>query len=153
MTKHLSPNMEMYLKTILRLDPPDGSGVRAKEIAASLGVTRPSVSEALRSLTARGLVVHPSYGAVRLSARGRRAATSVNHRFEVLRKFFAEILQVQEKIASRDACEIEHVVGAETLRQLTAFVEYATRTGETVNPIVSEFEKFLQEESTEPEGE
>lgn len=150
MPKHLSPNMEMYLKTILRLDPPDGSGVRVKEIATSLGVTRPSVSEALRSLTARGLVVHPSYGSVRLSARGRRAATSVNHRFEILRKFFAEILQVQENIATRDACEIEHVVGVETLRRLTAFVAYATRTGENASPIVAGFEKFLQEEGTEP---
>jgi DtxR family transcriptional regulator, Mn-dependent transcriptional regulator len=153
MIKHLSPNMEMYLKTILRLDPPDGSGVRVKEIATSLGVTRPSVSEALRSLTARGLVVHPSYGTVRLSVRGRRAATSVNHRFEVLRKFFADILQVEEKIASRDACEIEHVVGVETLRRLTAFVEYVARTGEGAHPIVPGFEKFLQEESAEPEGE
>jgi len=70
--KHLSPHMEMYLKTILSLEPSDASGVRVKEIAHALGVTKPSVSEALRLLTARGLVVHPSYGAVSLSARGRR---------------------------------------------------------------------------------
>jgi len=150
--KHLSPNMEMYLKTILRLEPSDGSGVRVKEIAESLSVTKPSVSEALRSLTARGLVVHPAYGVVRLSARGRRAATDISHRYEVLRTFFAEILRVDERIAAHDACEIEHVVGAQTLRRLTAFVVYATRRGADASPVVSGFEKYLLNESTGRRG-
>jgi Mn-dependent DtxR family transcriptional regulator len=144
--------MEMYLKTILRLDPPDGSGVRVTEIAESLGVTKPSVSEALRSLTARGLVVHPAYGVVRLSARGRRAATEIAHRFDVLRRFFAEILRVDERLAARDACEIEHVIGAQTLRRLAAFVVYATRRGADTSPVVAGFEKYLVNESRERAG-
>ena len=85
MTKPLSSNMEMYLKTILRLGA-DGRPVHVKAIAESLGVTMPSVSEALRSLKARGLVLHPSYGAVQLSARGRKLAEAINRRFEVLRQ-------------------------------------------------------------------
>lgn len=120
--------MEMYLKTILRLEPEGGEGVRVSEIARSLRFTRPSVSEALRSLRDLRLVVHPSYGEVRLSARGRRKAEEVLHRFEVLRRFFVEVLQVDQRTAERDACEIEHVVGPVTLKRLTAYVEYATRS-------------------------
>ena len=77
--KKLSPNMEMYLKTILRLGQ-DGRPVRVKAIAESMGVTMPSVSEALSILKSKGLVLHPSYGEVKLSARGERVAVAVNER-------------------------------------------------------------------------
>ena len=77
MNQKLSPNMEMYLKTILRLEK-DSSSVRVKAIADSLGVTMPSVSEALRNLKSRGLVEHSSYGEVKLSEDGRSVAAGVN---------------------------------------------------------------------------
>ena len=119
---HLSANMEMYLKTIRRLSP-DGRPVRVKEIAEALGVTMPSVSGALRTLRARSLVVHPAYGTVRLSARGKRIAAAVSRRFEILQRFFTDVLGVEAAAAARDACEIEHVVGADTLERLTAFLD------------------------------
>ncbi len=117
----------MYLKTILSLEPAGDGGVRVSEIAKSLHVTRPSVSEALRWLRTEGLVVHPAYGEVRLSARGRRKAAEILHRFEVLRQFFVDVLHVDQRTAEHDACEIEHVVGPVTLKRLTAYVECATR--------------------------
>ncbi|HUU45192.1 MAG TPA: metal-dependent transcriptional regulator [Acidobacteriota bacterium] len=119
---HLSANMEMYLKTIKRLSP-DGRPVRVKEIAQALGVTMPSVSGALRTLRARGLVVHPAYGTVRLSARGTRIAAAVNRRFAILQRFFTDVLGVDARTAARDACEVEHVVGADTLERLTVFLD------------------------------
>jgi DtxR family Mn-dependent transcriptional regulator len=118
----LSANMEMYLKTILRLSP-EGGPVRVKEIAEALGVTMPSVSGALRTLKSMGLVLHPAYGAVRLSARGNRVAAAVSRRFEVLKRFLTDVLGVDERTAVRDACEIEHVVGTDTLERLTAFLD------------------------------
>ncbi|MBD3299424.1 MAG: GntR family transcriptional regulator, partial [candidate division Zixibacteria bacterium] len=81
MAKNLSPNMEMYLKTVLRLGE-GGDQVRVKAISEALGVTMPSVSGALRQLKSKGLVHHPAYGAVKLTARGRRAAGDINQRYE-----------------------------------------------------------------------
>jgi len=52
---------------------------------------------------------------------------------------------VDQRIAARDACEIEHVVGPETLRRLTAFVEYATRGHTELQPVMSGFEEYLLE--------
>lgn len=143
MAKALSSNMEMYLKTIFRLGA-DGEPVRVKAIAESLGVTMPSVSEALRSLRARGLVVHPSYGAVQLSARGRRMAEAVNQRFEILQRFFTDVLQVSPRTASRDACEIEHVMGPETLQRLTAFLDYVQHCRMDVTGMIGHFHEYLQ---------
>jgi DtxR family Mn-dependent transcriptional regulator len=138
----LSPNMEMYLKTILRLGH-DTPAVRVKAIAESLGVTMPSVSEALRALRAKQLVEHSSYGEVKLTEEGRRVATSVNERFELLRTFFSKLLKLDEETADREACEIEHVVGEDTLGRLAAFVDWTTKQGEDVKDCLSRFHEYL----------
>jgi len=143
MSANLSPNMEMYLKTILRLGRTD-EPVRVKAIADSLGVKMPSVSGALRQLKAKGLVLHSAYGAVRLSARGRRAAGSVNQRYEVLRRFFTDVLNLDARAADRDACEMEHVVSPDTMRRLAAFLDYMTRCRLDVDKVVSHFHEFLE---------
>lgn len=141
-TDNLSPSMEMYLKTILRLEQ-SGSPVRVKAIADSLGVTMPSVSEALRALTAKGLVDHSSYGEVGLSEDGRRAAANVHERFELVRKFLTDMLRVDRETAEREACEIEHVVGEVTLTRLAAFVEWMTCHKTDIEDCMAGFHAYL----------
>ncbi|GAB4322159.1 MAG: hypothetical protein Kow0074_13520 [Candidatus Zixiibacteriota bacterium] len=143
MAKNLSPNMEMYLKTVLRLGQ-DGSQVRVKAISEALGVTMPSVSGALRQLKAKGLVHHPAYGAVKLTPRGRRAAGDINQRYEVLRRFFEEVLNLDARTADRDACEIEHVVSPKTLDRLIAFMDYVTRCRMDVQEVIAHFHEYLE---------
>jgi DtxR family Mn-dependent transcriptional regulator len=133
----------MYLKTILRLGHSD-EPVRVKAIADSLGVKMPSVSGALRQLKAKGLVLHPAYGSVRLSSRGRRAAGSVNQRYEVLRRFFTDVLNLDTRAADRDACEIEHVVSPDTMRRLAAFLDYMTRCRMDVDQVIRHFHEYLE---------
>ncbi len=142
MAAGLSPSMEMYLKTILSLAP-DRGPVRVKAISEALGVTMPSVSGALRALKTKGLVLHPSYGAVRLSARGCRTAMAVSRRFEVLRRFLTDVLHVDERTAARDSCLIEHVVGEDTLLRLTAFLDYTTHCRRDVAEVISHFHEYL----------
>ncbi len=143
MNKPLSSNMEMYLKTVLRLGA-DGQPVRVKAIAESLGVTMPSVSEALHSLKARGLVLHSSYGAVQLTARGKKLAVAINSRFEVLQKFFVEVLRLNPRTAAQDACEIEHVMGPETLARLTAFLDYMQHCRMDISSMIEHFHEYLE---------
>ena len=66
---------KMYLKAIYYLSA-DGAA-RPADIAAALGVSRPSVSRALTGLTRAGHAAHPPYGDVRLTPEGRRAALAV----------------------------------------------------------------------------
>jgi DtxR family Mn-dependent transcriptional regulator len=134
--------MEMYLKTILRLEK-DTSSVRVKAIADSLGVTMPSVSEALRNLKTRGLVDHSSYGEVKLSDEGRAVAADVNDRFELLQVFLSDMLRVDKKVAETEACEIEHVVGDDTMSRLTAFVEWMTHHQQDIAECVRKFHVYL----------
>ena len=142
MGSKLTSSKEMYLKTILRLGD-DGRPVRVKDIAGSLGVTMPSVSEALRSLKDKGLVLHPSYGEVKLSASGRRLATSVNDRFEVLQRFLVEVLRVEENIAEHEACEIEHVLGKDTFDRMTMFLDFLENCSRDTSDVFDHFRDYL----------
>lgn len=139
----LSSNMEMYLKTILRLGEAK-KPVRVKAIAESLGITMPSVSEALRTLKSKGLVLHPSYGEVKLSAQGRRLAEGVNNRFMVLQRFLVEVLKVDEEVAGVEACEIEHVVGPDTFERLTVYLDFLTHCQKDITHIKEHFHEYLE---------
>ena len=83
MSKSLTPNMEMYLKTIFEIDNA-GDRARVKAIAERLGVTMPSVSGAVENLQKRGLVQHTPYGDVRLTTKGRRVAREVKERNDTI---------------------------------------------------------------------
>lgn len=135
--------MEMYLKTVLRLEEAR-EPVRVKAIAKSLGITMPSVSEALRTLKRKGLVLHSSYGEVKLSAKGRRLAEGINGRFVALQRFLVEVLKVDEEVAAQEACEIEHVVGPDTFERLTAYLDFLTYCQKDVSHIKEHFHEFLE---------
>jgi DtxR family Mn-dependent transcriptional regulator len=115
-----------------------------KAIAESLSVTMPSVSEALRTLRSKGLVLHTSYGEVELSARGREVAEEINDRFKVLQRFLVEVLKVDEGVAEEEACEIEHVVGSDTFERLTAYLYFLNHCQKDLTNIVEHFHEFLE---------
>jgi DtxR family Mn-dependent transcriptional regulator len=144
MNEKLSPNMEMYLKTIFQLERVDAP-VSVKSIADSLGVTMPSVSEAVRNLKTKGLVEHVSYSKVRLSTNGRDLASGVDERFRSLRRFLVEVLKIDGAVAEMEACEIEHVVGQDTLGRLSAFVTWVKHhRPDDVDTCITGFHLYLE---------
>jgi DtxR family transcriptional regulator, Mn-dependent transcriptional regulator len=116
--------VERYLETIYEIDA-RGDEVRVKEIAGKLKVSNPSVSEMVDRLVSEGLVSHDKYMHIALTEKGRRVARGLDRKHEVIRRFFVDVLGVEEKIADRDACEIEHVISNETLNKLVGYLESA----------------------------
>ncbi len=123
MAVDLTPNMEMYLKTIFEIidsgDPP-----RIKVIADRLGVTMPSVSGAVETLHKRGFVGHSPYGKVALTKEGRKVARKVIERNNLIYRFLKEVLGLPEATAQKDACTLEHVVSRNTLGRFSQFLEF-----------------------------
>lgn len=117
----LTASQEDYLEAIYLVGEADGSA-RAAAVARRIGVRRPSVTAALRSLTAGGFVSHDPYGAVRLTRRGRLAARGVVRRHRVLHDFLTVLLGVPAREAERVACRMEHALPPGVLRRLDAFV-------------------------------
>lgn len=114
---------ERYLEAIYEVGEMAGGEVRVKDIAASLGVSKPSVSEMVDRLVENQLVTHDKYQHIKLTAKGRRIAKGLDRKHETIKHFFIDVLGVQEKVADKDACEIEHVISDVTLDKLVEYLE------------------------------
>ncbi|MFW8602038.1 metal-dependent transcriptional regulator [Desulfobacterota bacterium M19] len=115
----LSASQEDYLEVIFHLSR-NKRQARAKDIAQALKVSRASVTEALRGLSKRKLINYAPYEAISLTARGQRAALDVVQRHQALKNFFIRILAVDEDLADRSACRVEHAAPPEIIKRLTA---------------------------------
>jgi DtxR family Mn-dependent transcriptional regulator len=140
--KPLTPNMEMYLKTIYQIVD-EGSQPRVKTIADRLGVKMPSVTGALETLRARGLVSHDRYGDVQLTARGKKTARDVKGRNDLIEKFLLEVLKLPSDIAAQDACILEHVVSPVTLERLGSFLQFLRVCNRGADATIAHFEHWL----------
>ena len=93
--KPISASLEDYLEAIYKIREVQDS-VRPIEISRRLGVGRASVSEALRSLSNRGLVNYENYGVLTLTEKGEKVAQEVIFKHNILYDFFANILELDE---------------------------------------------------------
>ncbi len=118
----LSPSLEDYLEAIYILKEKKGF-TRVSEIADFLNVKMPSVNSALKILVEKGLVVHETYGYVSLTEKGEKKAKKVYSRHLILKKFFKDILGLDEKKAEEDACRIEHHISQESLEKLLKYIK------------------------------
>lgn len=118
----LTASLEDYLEAIYLISRKT-STVRVKDVAEHLKVREASVSEAVKRLAERGFLKHERYGVLVLTEEGEKAAREIYRRHQVLQQFFKEVLGVNEKIAYRDACAIEHTISKETLQKLVEFIE------------------------------
>ena len=113
---------EDYLEAVLELEQEHGT-VRLTDVARKVGVTKPSVSRAMKILQSDGYIHQETYGVIELTAKGRLKATQVYHRHKTLTTFLEDVLGVSAETAENDACRMEHILSPQTMEKLAAFVE------------------------------
>lgn len=118
----LSRKAEDYLEAILKITEQKGY-TRIRDITSALAVKPPSVVEMVKRLNEMGLVEYRKYDGVRLTPKGKEIAGVVKERHETIISFL-EIIKVSKKVASKDACIIEHELELETIEQLKKFVRF-----------------------------
>ncbi|MDR0820044.1 MAG: metal-dependent transcriptional regulator [Endomicrobium sp.] len=114
---NLSASLEDYLETIAVLKRKKAYA-RIGDIAKYLNVKSSSVNVAINFLIENELVVHEKYGYVDLTDKGEKIAWEVQRKHKILYKFLNTLLFIDSKVAEREACEIEHLVGVETIHKL-----------------------------------
>jgi len=137
-----SPGLEDYLETIGQLSKSEAE-TRVTRISEELGVKKPSVTSAVKRLKEKGLVEHESYGPVVLTERGRRLAEEVARRHQILFQFFTEILGLDEELADRDACQVEHYLSEETLERTSKFVDFLLSCPRDKPVVIENFEHYF----------
>lgn len=103
---------EDYLEAMLMMQERHGY-IRSIDIAAHLGVTKPSVSYATRRLRENGYITMADDGLITLTDKGMEIAQSIYTRHKLLTKCIMA-LGVDEQTAREDACRIEHDLSDKT---------------------------------------
>ncbi|NLF80019.1 MAG: metal-dependent transcriptional regulator [Clostridia bacterium] len=103
---------EDYLEMILMLREKKGYA-RSIDIASELGVTKPSVSYAVKRLRENNYITVDEEGLISLTESGMEIAARMYERHQLLTDFLLS-LGVAEKTAREDACKIEHDLSDET---------------------------------------
>jgi len=140
-----SSSLEDYLEAILVLSGSISGSVRVTDLSDKLGVSKPSVSVAVRKLADAGLVSHERYGDIKLTTSGRRRAQDVAGRHELLSRFLKDVLGVNGTVAEQDACRLEHDLSLETVIRLSHFVEFLTGGQVEGSAWNGRFERYLAE--------
>ena len=112
----IQKSAEDYLETILILSF-KGEGVHSINIATALNFSKPSVSIAMKKLRENGYITVDREDHIHLTERGREIAERVYERHRVLSSLLVH-LGVDETTAREDACQIEHVISAESFTKI-----------------------------------
>ena len=107
---------EDYLEMILMLSESKGE-VRSVDIAAELGVTKPSVSVAMKQLRENGYIRMDKDNLITLTDAGMEIAQRIYTRHKVLTQYLMQ-LGVDEQTAAEDACKAEHILSEQTLEKI-----------------------------------
>jgi len=119
----ITSHLEDYLEAILLVGRETGAA-HASAVADRVGVTRASVTGALRALADRGLIVYQPYQPVTLTEEGRALAQACLDRHEFLRRFFRDQLGMEDGEADEVACRVEHVTNTTVLARLAEFSRF-----------------------------
>jgi DtxR family Mn-dependent transcriptional regulator len=139
----LSASLEDYLEAIFNLA--DQSKVaRSKDIAKLLGVSKSSVTGALRVLKKKGLANYKPYDFVTLTEAGRAAAAEIVRKHNILKSFFINVLGVDADTAHRAACKAEHTLGPKVIARLLCFIEFVATSSKNGYDLAGRFKQFCE---------
>lgn len=117
-----SASKEDYLETIYDLSL-NNKNFKAVDIAKRLGISRASVSEALKKLAEQGFLNYEKYKSVTLTNQGLELAKKVFLKHKTLCKFFEKFLGLSNNEAQINACKIEHVITENAFNKIKKLVE------------------------------
>ena len=117
----IQKSAEDYLETMLMLQQELGY-IRSIDVADRMGVTKPSVSYAVKRLRENGFVTMDPDGPLHLTDSGLEIAQRISERHHLLIQVLTA-LGVSPETAREDACKIEHDLSDETFAALQRHAE------------------------------
>lgn len=117
----IGKSAEDYLESMIILKEKNGY-IRSVDIAGFLGVTKPSVSSAMKRLREEGYIEMNRSGFITVTEKGMEIADKIYTRHKKLTDFFIA-LGVNEEVAEDDACKIEHDLSDETFEAICVHVD------------------------------
>jgi len=140
---NLSASLEDYLEAIFNIAG-QSRFARSKDIAKLLGVSKSSVTGALRVLKKKGLANYKPYDYVTLTETGRAAAAEIVRKHNILKSFFTNVLGVKPDDAHKAACKAEHALGPGIISKLLCFIAFVTESNKNGYDLAGQFQEFCK---------
>ena len=140
---NLSASLEDYLEAIFNIAG-KSQIARSKDIAELLGVSKSSVTGALRVLKKKGLANYKPYDYVTLTRAGQAAAAEVAKKHNILKSFFINVLGIKPDDAHKAACKAEHALGQGIIAKLLCFIAFVTEINKNGYDLAGQFQEFCE---------
>ena len=139
----LSHSMTHYLLTIHKLKEERGFA-RVTDIARELNLTKGSVSTAINNLKKKGLVSEEDdCKFLVLTSLGHDEVHKILSIRTLMFYFLKDFIGVEEKVADKDSCSMEHLMSQESLEKLFVFMKNLTGTEDQRNEFLNSIESTL----------
>ncbi len=125
--KEPSKRIEEYLEAIYILQTNKGY-VRVKDLSNYLNIKPSSVVDYLNRLSKENYIEYEKYSFIKLTDKGMKIAKNLYERHNALKEFLTMILDIDDEIAEKDACYIEHGIHEETLERIRLFIEFVKKS-------------------------
>ena len=112
---HLTVSEENYIKAIFHLQEADGT-VSTNQLAANIHTKPASVTDMLKKLTTKRLLLYKPYQGVRLSSEGRKLALEIVRKHRLWESFLVDKLQFGWDEVHEVAEELEHISSKKSKR-------------------------------------
>jgi DtxR family Mn-dependent transcriptional regulator len=139
----LSESQQDYLKIVLALIN-EKKVARIKEIATRKDVSMPSATEAMRKLSNEGYIQYSAREFIKLTTTGEKAAHRLSSKYSFLKHFFSDVLNINEKLADREACAIEHHLSNSTLERLILLYQFLNECEKNDSRTINLFKEYLK---------
>ena len=146
MDKELSSTLENYLEAIFRIEKKKRAA-RVRDISQHVGVSKSTVSAALKSLANKKLIEYEPYELIVLTPEGRAKAVTIVMNHYIISHFLQSVLALGRERAERIACEFEHAVDREVMERFVCFLAFVKKSAMDGANLLDEFKCFLNEGS------
>ena len=115
---------ENYLKAILSLSLEKRSSVTTNAIAAEMNTSASSVSDMLKKLQDKKLIIYTKYKGVSLNKKGRSIAINILRKHRLWETFLVNKLNFNWDVVHDVAEQLEHIKSEDLINKLDSFLNY-----------------------------
>lgn len=112
----------MYLETIYILELSHGHA-HGVDIAKKLGVSKASVSKAMKQLKEKGMINKETYGSITLTQVGREISERIYYNHKMISRYLEHSLDLSSTEAAENACKMEHVLSEVMINSIKSYLE------------------------------
>ncbi len=117
---------ENYLKTIYHLELTDNKGISTNAIAEQLETKASSVTDMIKKLSEKKVVVYKKYKGVNLTDLGKKIATNIVRKHRLWEVFLVEKLNFSWDEVHDVAEQLEHIKSPKLINQLDVLLGFPT---------------------------